>query len=60
VYFCELNQDRADHRFTTLYGLYRDEYRRFDGRWWFAHRRFSPLALGDRRLEIFDLPVNDL
>ena len=29
---------------TELYGLYDDEYMWFDGRWWFAQRRFRVLA----------------
>jgi hypothetical protein len=56
IHMCELRQDRAEGRFTVLYGLYRDEYARLDGRWWFAHRRFSPLALTHRDLEVFDYP----
>jgi hypothetical protein len=53
---CELRQDRAEGRVTVLYGLYRDEYARVDDRWWFAHRRFSPLAVTHRELEVFGYP----
>ncbi len=56
IHMCELRQDRAEGRVTVLYGLYRDEYARVDGRWWFAHRRFSPLALTHRELEVFGYP----
>ena len=56
IHMCELRQDRADGRSTVLYGLYRDDYARLDGRWWFAHRRFSPLAVSQRDLDVFDYP----
>jgi hypothetical protein len=56
IHMCELRQDRADGRSTVLYGLYRDDYARLDGRWWFAHRRFSPLAVTQRDLDVFDYP----
>jgi hypothetical protein len=56
LHMCELRQDRADGRSTVLYGLYRDDYARLDGRWWFAHRRFSPLAVTQRDLDVFDYP----
>jgi hypothetical protein len=56
THMCELSQRTADGQFTVLYGLYRDEYARSDGRWWFAHRRFSPLAVKERGLEVFGYP----
>lgn len=56
IHMCELRQGRADGRFTVLYGLYRDDYARRDDRWWFAHRRFSPLAVTQRDLDVFDYP----
>ena len=56
IHMCELRQDRADGRSTVLNGLYRDDYARLDGRWWFAHRRFSPLAVTQRDLDVFDYP----
>jgi len=57
MWFHELHQDREHHRLTCLYGLYRDEYARIDGRWWFTHRRFAPLAMTStddgRDLDVF-------
>ena len=44
LYIRELRQERAGHRWTTAYGLYRDEYRKDDGRWRFAARAYSSLA----------------
>ena len=60
TWFYELHQDAGHHRLVHLYGLYRDEFVRVDGRWWFAHRRFAPLAMTsrdpDRDLDVFLLP----
>jgi hypothetical protein len=59
VHMCELRQDRAEGRVSVLYGLYRDSYARLEGRWWFAHRRFSPLAISQRDLDVFGYPDLD-
>ena len=56
THMCELRQGGDDGRFTVLYGLYRDDYARVDGRWWFAHRRFAPLAITARALDVFGYP----
>lgn len=54
VFMCELRQDRESGDFSRAFGLYRDDYRRVDGRWWFARRRYQSLARtgGD----VFPLP----
>lgn len=44
LYMCELRQDRDAGRWSTAYGLYRDRYRRHEGRWYFAERHYSSLA----------------
>lgn len=41
---CEGDGDEASERWSTAYGLYRDEYRRIDGRWRFAQRHYRSLA----------------
>ncbi len=43
-YMNELRLERADGRFTKVYGLYQDRYRRVDGRWWFDRRWYGTLA----------------
>jgi hypothetical protein len=44
LYIQELRNGAADHRWTTIIGLYRDTYRKVAGRWWFASREYSSLA----------------
>ena len=43
VYICELRAE-ADGTWSEAYGLYRDEYRRRDGGWRIAGRRYTSLA----------------
>jgi hypothetical protein len=44
MFMCEQRLDGATGQWSTAYGLYRDRYRRVDGRWWFAARRYRSLA----------------
>lgn len=44
LYLWELRQERDTGRWSNAYGLYRDRYRRIDGAWRFAERRYSSLA----------------
>jgi hypothetical protein len=41
---CELRQDKSNGRWTNAFGLYRDDYARRDGRWWFARRQYQSIA----------------
>jgi hypothetical protein len=58
MYLCELRHDRDARRRSEAYGLYRDRYRRVDGRWRFAERRYSSLArtADDGGLDVFPFP----
>ena len=38
---------------TDLFGVYDDRYKRHDGRWWFAARRFTRLGITAGNLETF-------
>ena len=57
MYMSELRQDHAEHRWSVVYGVYHDRFRRVDGRWWFVGRSYSSLA---RRVakdfDAFDFP----
>ncbi len=43
LYMCEIRHDPASGR-SDAFGVYHDRYRRVDGRWQFAHRRYHSLA----------------
>jgi hypothetical protein len=55
LYICELRQDAASGHSTQAFGVYQDEYRRVDGRWWFARRHYQSLARSGRG-EVFAFP----
>ena len=58
VYICELRLD-GDGAWSQAYGLYRDRYRRRDGAWRIAGRRYSSLARrGPGGTEAFPLPAD--
>ena len=57
IHMCELRQDarrRSSSPCSTACTA--TSTRGSDGRWWFAHRRFSPLAVTQRELEVFGYP----
>jgi hypothetical protein len=56
MWMSELRQDRASGRWTVIYGLYSDAYRRVDGRWWFAHRLYRTLARTSPDFDVFPVP----
>jgi hypothetical protein len=60
MYMNELRHERSSGRWTLAYGLYRDHYRRHDGRWWFAGRRYSSLARTGRDFDVFPQPTDGL
>lgn len=55
LYICELRQDAATGAASQAFGVYRDEYRRVDDRWWFARRDYRSLARTGRG-EVFAFP----
>jgi hypothetical protein len=58
LYICEKRLDQ-DGGWTEAYGLYRDDYRRKDGSWAIAARRYSSLArTGPEGVEAFTLPID--
>jgi hypothetical protein len=54
LYMCELRQDRATGDFSRAFGLYRDRFERFEGRWQFAARKYQSLARTGG--EVFEFP----
>jgi hypothetical protein len=57
LYICELRQDAASGHSTQAFGVYQDEYRRVDQRWWFARRDYQSLARSGRG-EVFAFPAD--
>jgi hypothetical protein len=57
LYICELRQDAASGHSTQAFGVYQDDYRRVDGRWWFAARAYQSLARSGRG-EVFAFPAD--
>jgi len=55
TYICE-NRQEHNGRFSQAYGLYQDEYRRVDGRWWIARRFYSSLGRTGDDLSTFPYP----
>ena len=60
LHLCELRQDRGTGRRSQAFGVYHDRFRRVDGRWRFAERRYHSLGRtspdDDGRLEVFPFP----
>ena len=56
MYMSELRQDHAEQRWSQVYGVYLDRFRRIDRRWWFVARDYSSLARPAKDLEAFDYP----
>jgi hypothetical protein len=56
VFISEIRREKATGEWSTTYGLYQDSYRRVEGRWWFADRRYRSLARTGRNEGAFGLP----
>lgn len=56
IFMCEIRHEIAIDDWTTAYGIYQDRYRRVDGRWWFAARRYRSLARTGPHAGIFGIP----
>lgn len=55
LYMCELRQDAATGLASQAFGVYHDEYRRRDRRWWFERRDYQSLTRTGRN-EVFRFP----
>jgi hypothetical protein len=56
MWMSELRQDERTGRWSVIYGLYADRYRRVDGRWWFAARHYRTLARTAPDFDVFAVP----
>lgn len=57
IFMCELRQAHGEPERNDVFGCYRDTYRRVDGRWWFAHRRYRSMARYPEGV-VFPLPAD--
>lgn len=58
IFMCEIRHHAAEDVWSTAYGLYQDVYRKVDGQWWFADRRYRSLARTGPQAGIFSLPAD--
>ena len=56
-YICEYRREKMSAKWTQVFGVYHDRYRRIDGRWWFEHRIFNPLASTGSDNVVFEVPA---
>lgn len=57
-FICEYRRERTSGKWTQVFGVYHDRYRRIEGRWWFEHRTFNPLAATGSDNLVFDVPAS--
>jgi hypothetical protein len=55
-FMCELRQEKSSGRWSRVFGVYHDRFRRIEGRWWFEHRSFNALAATGPDNLVFDFP----
>ncbi len=58
MFMCEVRHDRHTDTWPNAHGVYEDRYRRVDGRWWFAARRYRSLARQGPDGVILGLPAD--
>ncbi len=56
IFMCEIRHHSAENVWSTAYGMYSDRYRKVDGVWWFAQRRYRSLARTGPEAGVFGLP----
>lgn len=56
-YICEYRRERATATWTQVFGIYHDRYRSIEGRWFFEHRIFHPLAAAGSDNVVFEVPA---
>jgi hypothetical protein len=57
MFMSELRQDRAERRWSVVYGVYHDQFHRIDDRWWYVRRDYSSLARPAHDVESFPIPT---
>ncbi len=57
-FICEYRREKTSAKWTQVFGVYHDRYRRIEGRWWFEHRTFNPLAATGSDNLVFEIPAS--
>ena len=56
MFISEIRHDLASDTWEETHGLYEDDYRRVDGRWWFAERHYRSMARNAADSVVLGLP----
>lgn len=56
IFMCEIRREVESGEWSTAYGLYQDRYRRVEGQWWIADRRYRSLARTGQNEGVFGIP----
>ncbi len=56
IFMCEVRHDRESDSWQNAHGVYRDRYRRVDGRWRIAERHYRSMARQGPGGEVLGLP----
>lgn len=56
IFMCEIRHEPEIDAWHNAYGCYQDVYRRVDGRWWFADRRYRSMARTGPTAAVAGLP----
>jgi hypothetical protein len=57
IFMSEIRHHKQEEEWSTAYGLYSDRYRKVNGTWWFAERRYRSLARTGPNAGIFGVPA---
>jgi hypothetical protein len=56
IFMSEIRHHVGEEIWSTAYGMYQDRYRKLNGQWWFAERRYRSLARTGPQAGVFGLP----
>jgi hypothetical protein len=56
IFMCEIRHETSIDAWHNVYGIYQDTYRRVDGRWWIADRRYRSISRQGPDAAVFGVP----
>jgi hypothetical protein len=57
IFMAEIRHETAIDMWHNAYGVYSDRYRRVDGRWWFAERRYRSMGRTGPESAVLGVPA---